>query len=215
MNFLIPSNTSSKISVFIIWLFHLCGMVGISYGNKDFFLAFTPINLFISFVLLFVNQKQLESKELKSAFLIFFIGMVSEILGVNYGLIFGDYVYLDNLGVKILGVPVLIGVNWIILTFITGSLSSFIFKNKYVSILMGAIFMIGLDLLIEPVAPLLGFWIFDLQKVPLQNYLGWFVIGIITQALFQFKIAEKELTFSTHLLIINAIFFAFLNYQIV
>lgn len=215
MNFLIPSNTTSKISVFIIWLFHLCGMVGISYGNKEFFLAFTPINLFISFVLLFVNQKQLESKELKSAFLIFFIGMISEILGVNYGLIFGDYVYLDNLGVKILGVPVLIGVNWIILTFITGSLSSFIFKNKYVSIFMGAILMIGLDLLIEPVAPLLGFWIFDLQKVPLQNYIGWFVIGIITQALFQFKIAEKELTFSTHLLIINAIFFAFLNYQIV
>ena len=215
MNFLIPSNTTSKISVFIIWLFHLCGMVGISYGNKEFFLAFTPINLFISFVLLFVNQKQLESIELKSAFLIFFIGMISEILGVNYGLIFGDYVYLDNLGVKILGVPVLIGVNWIILTFITGSLSSFIFKNKYVSILMGAILMIGLDLLIEPVAPLLGFWIFDLQKVPLQNYLGWFVIGMITQALFQFKIAEKELTFSTHLLIINAIFFAFLNYQIV
>ena len=70
MNFLIPSNTTSKISVFIIWLFHLCGMVGISYGNKDFFLAFTPINLFISFVLLFVNQKKLESKELKSAFLI-------------------------------------------------------------------------------------------------------------------------------------------------
>ena len=215
MNFLIPSNTTSKISVFIIWLFHLCGMVGISYGNKDFFLAFTPINLFISFVLLFVNQKQLESIELKSAFLIFFIGMISEILGVNYGLIFGDYVYLDNLGFKIFGVPVLIGVNWIILTFITGSLSSFIFKNKYVSILMGAILMIGLDLLIEPVAPLLGFWIFDLQKVPLQNYLGWFVIGMITQALFQFKIAEKELTFSTHLLIINAIFFAFLNYQIV
>ena len=215
MNFLIPSNTTSKISVFIIWLFHLCGMVGISYGNKEFFLAFTPINLFISFVLLFVNQKQLESKELKAAFLIFFIGMISEILGVKYGLIFGDYVYLDNLGVKILGVPVLIGVNWIILTFITGSLSSFIFKNKYVSIFMGAILMIGLDLLIEPVAPLLGFWIFDLQKVPLQNYLGWFVIGMITQALFQFKIAEKELTFSTHLLIINAIFFAFLNYQIV
>ena len=215
MNFLIPSNTTSKISVFIIWLFHLCGMVGISYGNKEFFLAFTPINLFISFVLLFVNQKQLESKELKSAFLIFFIGMISEILGVNYGLIFGDYVYLDNLGFKILGVPVLIGVNWLILTFITGSLSSFIFKNKYVSIFMGAILMIGLDLLIEPVAPLLGFWIFDLQKVPLQNYIGWFVIGIITQAIFQFKIAEKELTFSTHLLIINAIFFAFLNYQIV
>ena len=141
--------------------------------------------------------------------------MTSEILCVNYGLIFGDYVYLDNLGVKILGVPLLIGVNWIILTFITGSLSSFVFKNKYFSILIGAILMIALDLLIEPVAPLLGFWIFDLPEVPLQNYIGWFVIGLITQVIFQLKIVEKEFTFSTHLLIINAIFFAFLNYQIV
>ena len=62
-----------------------------------------------------------------------------------------------TLGAKILGVPVLIGVNWIILTFITGSLSSFLFKNKFLSVLMGAVFMILLDLLIEPVAPLLGF----------------------------------------------------------
>ncbi len=68
MNLLIANNVTSKISVFIIWLFHFCGMVGISYGNKEFFLAFTPVNLFISFVLLFVNQKQLESKELKSVF---------------------------------------------------------------------------------------------------------------------------------------------------
>ena len=215
MNLLIPNNITLKISVFIIWLFHICGMIGISYGNKEFFLAFTPVNLFISFVLLFINQKRLESVELKSAFLIFFIGMISEILGVNYGLIFGDYIYLDNLGAKILGVPVLIGVNWIILTFITGSLSCFIFKNKYLSVLMGAIFMILLDLLIEPVAPLLGFWIFDLPKVPIQNYIGWFAIGILTQIVFQFKIIEKEFTYSIHLLIVNAIFFAFLNYQII
>ena len=90
--------------------------------------------------------------------------MISEILGVNYGLIFGEYVYLDNLGPKILGVPVLIGINWIILTFITGSLSSLIFKNKYLSVILGAIFMILLDLIMEPVAPLLGFWIFDLSN---------------------------------------------------
>ena len=35
--------------------------------------------------------------------------MISEILGVNYGLIFGDYIYLDNLGYKVFGVPVIIG----------------------------------------------------------------------------------------------------------
>ena len=214
MNLLIPNNVISKISVFIIWLFHICGMIGISYGNKEFFLAFTPINLLVSFVLLLINQKRLNGIKLKSVFLIFIIGMVSEILGVNYGLIFGDYVYLDNLGVKISGVPVLIGLNWIILTFITGSLSSLIFKNKYISVLLGAIFMILVDLLMEPVAPLLGFWIFDLPTVPLQNYIGWFAVGIITHSIYQFKISEKEFTYSINLLIVNAIFFAFLNYQI-
>ena len=75
--------------------------------------------------------------------------------------------------------------------------------------------MILLDLLIEPVAPLLGFWIFDLPTVPAQNYIGWFAIGILTQIVFQFKIIEKEFTYSIHLLIVNAIFFAFLNYQII
>ena len=213
MKSLIPNKPTSIISIGIIWLFHICGMIGISYGNKEFFLAFTPINLFISFVLLFINQVQLEKPELNATLIIFFIGMISEILGVNYGLIFGDYVYLDNLGFKVLGVPVLIGVNWIILTFITGSMSSYIIKNKYIAVLTGAILMILLDLIIEPVAPLLGFWIFDLPTVPLQNYIGWFVIGLTTQYIYHFNIERKEYSFSINLLIVNAIFFAFLNFQ--
>jgi len=213
MKVLIPNKPTSIISIGIIWLFHICGMIGISYGNKEFFLAFTPINLFISFVLLFINQVQLEKSELNAALIIFFIGMISEILGVNYGLIFGDYVYLDNLGFKVLGVPVLIGVNWIILTFITGSMSSYIIKNKYIAALTGAILMILLDLIIEPVAPLLGFWIFDLPTVPLQNYIGWFIIGLTTQYIYHFNVERKEYSFSINLLLVNAVFFAFLNFQ--
>lgn len=213
MKSLIPNKPTSIISIGIIWLFHICGMIGISYGNKEFFLAFTPINLFISFVLLFINQVQLEKSELNAALIIFFIGMISEILGVNYGLIFGDYVYLDNLGFKVLGVPVLIGVNWIILTFITGSMSSYIIKNKHIAAITGAILMILLDLIIEPVAPLLGFWIFDLPTVPLQNYIGWFVIGLTTQYIYHFNIERKEHSFSINLLLVNAVFFAFLNFQ--
>ena len=77
MKSLIPNKPTSIISIGIIWLFHICGMIGISYGNKEFFLAFTPINLFISFVLLFINQIQLEKPELNAALIIFFIGMIS------------------------------------------------------------------------------------------------------------------------------------------
>ena len=214
MKFLIPISSTSKISVFVIWLFHVCGMIGISYGNKDLFLSFTPVNLIISFFLLFVNQIQITQRELLSVFTIFLIGMICEILGVNYGYIFGDYVYLDNLGTKVFGVPILIGINWIILTFITGSISSYIFKkNLKFSILTGAIFMILLDLIIEPVAPLLGFWIFDLPSVPLQNYVGWFLIGLATQFVYQKFVVNKEIPFSTNLLLANIVFFSFLNFQ--
>ena len=140
MNLLIPKKSDMIIYIGIIWLFHICGMIGISYGNKDFFLAFTPVNLLISFVLLIINQNQLETNELKTIGIIFLLGMVCEILGVNYGLIFGDYVYLDNLGFKILGVPILIGFNWIILTLITGSLSSLLSSNIYYSVLCRSYF---------------------------------------------------------------------------
>ena len=214
MKFLIPISSTSKVSVFVIWLFHVCGMIGISYGNKDLFLSFTPVNLIISFFLLFVNQIQITQRELLSVFTIFLIGMICEILGVNYGYIFGDYVYLDNLGTKVFGVPILIGINWIILTFITGSISSYIFKkNLKFSILSGAIFMILLDLIIEPVAPLLGFWIFDLPSVPLQNYVGWFLIGLATQFIYQKFVVDKEISFSANLLLANIVFFSFLNFQ--
>tara|TARA_B100000768_G_scaffold73909_1_gene70707 strand:- start:537 stop:1187 length:651 start_codon:yes stop_codon:yes gene_type:complete len=212
MSILIPKDFSSKISISIIWLFHFCGVLGIIYGNKELFISFTPINLFISFFLLFVSQKELEKKNLITVMLIFTIGMVAEIIGVNYGIIFGDYVYLENLGSKILGVPIMIGIQWILLTFITGSFSSFVFnKSKVKAILFGAFLMVVLDILIEPVAPEMGFWVFSNQDAPIQNYIAWFLIGIPVQILFQYGIDKKENTFSFHLLIIQFLFFGLIN----
>ena len=68
---------------------------------------------------MFVTQNELNKKNIISALSIFLIGMIAEILGVNFGIIFGEYEYLDNLGIKIFGVPIIIGVQWILLTFIT------------------------------------------------------------------------------------------------
>ena len=112
-----------------------------------------------------------------------------------------------------IALPILIGINWVILTFITGSISSYFFKNMKTSILLGAVFMILIDLIIEPVAPLLGFWVFDLPSVPLQNYVGWFLIGLATQFIFQKFVINKEIPFSTNLLLANIVFFSFLNLQ--
>tara|TARA_B000000475_G_scaffold257881_1_gene239481 strand:+ start:407 stop:1057 length:651 start_codon:yes stop_codon:yes gene_type:complete len=212
MNILFPKNSTERISIFIIWLFHFCGLLGIAYGNKDWFVSFTPVNLFISFVLLFVNQRELEFKNIIAGLSIFLIGMLAEILGVNYGIIFGEYVYLDNLGYKFLGVPFIIGIQWILLTFITGSFSSYFFSNnKFKAILFGTVLMVLLDVLIEPVAPEMGFWIFENLTAPLKNYFGWFLIGLPVQFVFHYGIDKKELTFSFNLLLIQFLFFGFMN----
>lgn len=48
--------------------------------------------------------------------------MLAEILVVSYGIIFGNYKYGEILGYKVLGVPLIIGINWCILTLIKGAI---------------------------------------------------------------------------------------------
>ena len=203
---------NKKISIGIIWLFHLSGLVGLLYIDKNLFASLTPLNLFISSTLLFVNQKSLKKKEVIIVFLIFSIGMIAEILGVNYGLIFGKYDYGDNLGLKLLGVPLLIGLNWVVLTFICGSISDHFIKNKYLSIVVGIIFMLIIDITLEPIAPTLDYWEFSGSIAPIQNYIGWAFTSLLTLSIYQFYYSSKEFTFSINLFLAQFLFFVGFNF---
>ncbi|RZP10300.1 MAG: carotenoid biosynthesis protein [Flavobacteriales bacterium] len=203
---------NKKISIGIIWLFHLSGLVGLLYIDKNLFASLTPLNLFISSTLLFVNQKSLKKKEVIIVFLIFSIGMIAEILGVNYGLIFGKYDYGDNLGLKLLGVPLLIGLNWVVLTFICGSISNHFIKNKYLSIVVGIIFMLIIDITLEPIAPTLDYWEFSGSIAPIQNYIGWAFTSLLTLYIYQFYYSSKEFTFSINLFLAQFLFFVGFNF---
>ena len=81
---------NKKVSIIIIWLFHLSGLLGLLYIDKNLFASLTPLNLFISTTLLFVNQTKASRLKFFIVFMIFFVGMLAEILGVQYGLIFGN-----------------------------------------------------------------------------------------------------------------------------
>jgi len=203
---------NKKISIGIIWLFHLSGLVGLLYIDKNLFASLTPLNLFISSTLLFVNQKSLMKKEVIIVFFIFSIGMIAEILGVNYGLIFGKYDYGDNLGLKLLGVPLLIGLNWVVLTFICGSISNHFIKNKYLSIVVGIILMLIIDITLEPIAPILDYWGFSGSIAPIQNYIGWAFTSLLTLSIYQFYYSSKEFIFSINLFMAQLLFFVGFNF---
>ena len=107
--------TKFDIATAIAVLFHTIGLVGLLFFDKAFFLAATPFNLLLSFALLIWTQTE---KSLH--FIIFFIacflvGVVVEIIGINTGVLFGDYTYGKVLGYQFKNVPLLIGINWFII----------------------------------------------------------------------------------------------------
>tara|TARA_A100001015_G_C14549843_1_gene541156 strand:- start:69 stop:542 length:474 start_codon:yes stop_codon:yes gene_type:complete len=112
-------------------------------------------------------------------FLIVLIGFFIEVIGVKTGVLFGAYSYGDTLGFKILEVPFVIGLNWLILCLSIFSLFSILFKNEFLLLLFSSISMVSLDFIIEPVAIEYSFWSWSDSSIPIQNYIMWFFISLV------------------------------------
>ena len=201
--------TRENISIAIIWLFHLSGIIGILYGNSEWFISATPLNLSLNFALLLINCKG-HKWFFPMVVLGFLTGMITEILGVQWGWIFGDYQYGEALGYKIFGVPLLIGINWSLLTIITAAIAQQFYQNIFMRIIIGVGLMIFLDLLIEPIAPELDFWVFDGGEAPLQNYIGWAAVALFLQAVFHYFKISIVGWFQHQLYLLQIIFFTLL-----
>ncbi len=202
-----------NISIFIIWLVHISGLLGMVFYDLDFFAGYTSLNLFLMSIILFANIKLNNKNRIFALLLIFLIGMLSEFIGVNYGLIFGEYIYGNNLGFKLFGVPLLIGLNWVILTVICANIASFLIKNNSIlqMIILGTSLMLLIDIVMEPIAPKLDLWKFKNLVVPSSNYIGWLIISILTQTIYNTKFKQKEVKLSFNLYTAIFTFFVFLN----
>ncbi len=202
---------SISISIFIMWLINISGFFGIISDQRDFFLSSTPFVLAFTLLILILNQG-FDKKGILTISLIFLSGLIVEILGANYSLFFGSYEYGNNLGPKIFNVPIVIGFNWVLLVIITGNLADKISKNNSIlKIFFGSILMVILDLLIEIVAPKIDYWEFDINPVPLSNYLWWFIFSLLFHYIYQNNVQVKEYLLSINILIIHFIFFGMLS----
>ena len=202
-----------NISIFIIWLVHISGFLGMVFYDLDFFAGFTSINLSLMSIIVFTNIKLTNKNQIFSLLLIFLVGMLSEFIGVNYGLIFGEYTYGNNLGFKLFGVPLLIGLNWVILTVICANIASILIKNNSIllMIILGTTLMLIMDFVMEPIAPKLDLWKFNNLVVPTSNYIGWLIISILTQTIYNIQFKDKEFKISLNLYTAIFIFFGSLN----
>lgn len=197
------------IAIGILWLFHVSGIIGISLGFQEWFASKTSLNLLIMFLAL-VLFYPLDSLKRWSFFILFgLLGMLAEYLGVTFSLFFGEYAYGENFGPKVLGVPILIGVNWAMLTFICGGVANQLSDNIFLKSLLGTFMMLFLDLFMEKVAPIFDFWEFSGGYAPVDNYIAWGIISFIFHLVFHvFKIKGQFLV-SLHLYLVQLAFFIY------
>lgn len=157
------------------------------------------------------------------------VGFASEVVGVNTGLLFGDYSYGKVLGFQWQKVPILIGVNWFIILYCCGiSIHTFLMKVinkvaletkapppvlKAMSVIVdGATLAVLFDWLMEPVAVKLGFWQWHGdESIPLYNYICWGLISALLLTVFHFFKFNKQNKFAINLLLIQFMFFLLLR----
>jgi bisanhydrobacterioruberin hydratase len=202
---------------FFIVLFHLVGLTGFLSPNlSKLFLIFVPFHLLLMLILLLINQKKFTKNFWFAVVFIFFAGIFVEIIGVATGMIFGIYTYGETLGYKIINVPIIIGVNWLILIVAIGAvLTKFMQLNNNFKSVFGALILTLMDVLIEPVAIKYDYWHWQNNLIPFQNYVGWFIVSFLFLKVYHQIDFNKSNKVAGLLLITQALFFIILNLTVV
>ena len=209
------ANLKFKISIGLLIAFYFFGMVGILTNNQTInFLSLTPLNLLVNLFLLLINHENGTKIQWVIFAFIAVFGFFLEVIGVNTGYIFGDYVYESTLGWKLFNTPLIIGINWLILSYsVVYTFSRFV-KQKIITAFFGAFVLLLLDILIEPVAMNYGFWTWNNNMVPLKNYVAWFCVSFFLCYIISLFKGESKNKLATYLLILQFIFFGIFNFVI-
>lgn len=136
------------------------------------------------------------------------IGMIAEIIGVQTGLFFGEYSYGSILGLKLFGVPVLIGITWALVTVSAWQIVSYSSFGKVANIILASCLVVVFDLVLEQYATAFGLWSWANGTIPLKNYLTWFVVAALLFTLYSlFSKQEKPSIYGAAILPAITVFF--------
>ncbi|MEO1434674.1 MAG: carotenoid biosynthesis protein [Bacteroidota bacterium] len=199
-----------KRNIFLLVVVYIVGMVGTNFDLHEQFWTLTPVNLLFSLIMVLQAHEHWNNNFVVFAIVCFSTGFLFELIGVHTGLIFGTYAYGETLGFKVGGVPLTIGVNWLMLVYSSACVANALFRNPIVKAIFGAALMVLLDFLIEPVAMAYDFWDWENGIIPIQNYVAWFLIALFLHSLFQWKFDSTQNRVGWVLMGLQFLFFALL-----
>ncbi|GAB2944805.1 hypothetical protein GCM10027048_07160 [Hymenobacter coalescens] len=178
-----PSPRRLRLAQFVLLLFYTTGFVGLGFSqDPSFYLQFMPLTLLLTAALLLGFDRHSPAPMFGwFALTVMLVGYGVEVMGVQTGVIFGSYTYGTTMGPRLLEVPIIIGLNWLILTYIAGGLAQRLPLPGFGRALIAAGLMVGMDLCIEPVAVHFGWWRWFADVIPMQNFKAWFALSLILQ----------------------------------
>jgi putative membrane protein len=198
----------NKITLFL-FIIYLVGVAGISiHFTSAFFAGLIPIIILLSFFTCLIYHKPAFDN---TTILVFLAIVVSsffiEAAAVKYGFIFGNYSYGTSLGFQVIGAPLIIGLNWLLLVYCTAALTENLNQGIIIKVIVASLLMLFYDLLLEISAPFLNMWSFEEGKIPVRNFIAWFAIALFFHSLV--KIARVKIinTVAQQVFAIQIIFF--------
>jgi uncharacterized membrane protein len=134
------------------------------------------------------------------------VGNVSENVGVRTGIPFGHYFFTDVMGPKFLVVPILLGLAYVGMAYLSWTLARLILGDtlgplagpRVVTLPVVASFiMVAWDLSMDPVwSTIVHAWIWPnggvYFGVPITNFLGWFLTVYVFYQLFALYLAKRS-----------------------
>jgi putative membrane protein len=202
-----------------ILLSHLAGIIGLLLPlSHAFFVQITPFHLLIMFFLALYASDNHGKGFFITIGILLIASFIVEYLGVKTKVIFGDYDYdHSSLGLSFLGIPLVIGPNWVVLLLSSASMIPGRITGSRLSIGvragLSALFMVLLDFFIEPVAVYLHYWHWNPgPEIPFQNYFAWFVFSFVSQWFYQSQGDQQKNIPLRVLYISQLLFFLALNY---
>ena len=195
----------------ILVVIYTVGIIGLFQPKwRETFLPTSGIVLYLSTIIMALSSNN-KSNFLAFMAIAFIIGFGTEAIGVNTGYLFGNYNYVSNLGPKLLNVSIVIGLLWGVLALGAASIVDRIVIFNKAKVFFGALLMLVVDIIMEPVAIASEFWSWNGGDIPLYNYVCWFLIALLLQLILRkLKLNEKNKVYDT-LVILIIVFFGFLN----
>lgn len=204
--------TEKEVKRFLI-IYYAVGLAGFLIPvTRPVFEALIPLSVLLNLFLLLLFHKPYDFKHIAVFTIVFLFTFLVEAIGTKTGLLFGSYFYGGSLGFKIFETPLLIGANWLVLAYgATAIVRSVEALKKWVPFSAAAL-MVVFDYFLEPVAMKTGMWSWVWNKVPVQNYLMWFIVAVIVVGVFELLNIKTNKPVAARLFWVQLIFFAILSF---